>query len=1155
MAKSLINIPSFLRGSLEGNRAITLTGTDISSTNSESTSSFMYDVADMPLKSTQQLSVDWSKFEEHTFFTPATINVNSAFDKIINGFPFDGTRVELERFLENLTGYEYWVLQQFPKYRGQLHLHSASNQYIEIKDSAGSLFPSLARPENDGLGVISPRAGESLTVEFNFYPPEQESDTCIIFQQMSNPGTPSQVGYVLTSVLDASKTAGDLLFTVTSGAYGLTTNTGLTLPKTTKGEFNHIVAEFDNSNLGQTLRLTVDGVRYGSYTTTGIGTLHTPGTSLMIGSGSAYSATTTGLVTPNTTLSGVLDEFRVYRSIRTQAELDNYTSRSVYSQDDLVLYLKFNEPSGTLVPGNSALDALVLDSSGNSLHSTVQNFTANARVNASGSVYGDPMSLEKELYCPILFPGQTDVVTLNTQLLASASLYDSENPNVITKLVPKHYFLEGQVEEGLSTEDGTIVDMYTGTLIPGSGKLGSAQLMMSLLYTYARFFDELKMYVDAFSTTQYVGYDRVGSTPDTFLHRYLVQHGFATPPIFSNSTIEQYVDAENIEYSTSTSAVSLKYVQNELLRRVLTNLPSIVRSKGTQYSIRALLRSFGIDPDNSCRIREYGGPSRSALGLARESKRQIGYMTSFETNTLYLTPCLSASRLEVGYPEPIGTMIDKGTYPPHGISNAVADNILTSGSWTVETLVRFPVDRTGSLTGYDSIARMWVSGSTSPMQKGLVANFLAHSGSPGSLVLYARPGATTTSDVLQLVLSDVDVYDGDIWHVAFGRRRADDGGMSNVSSSYFIRASKASSGDIAHNYFTSSLLYASPDMFSSLYVAAPGINQFGPYLAVGQNQVFNTGALVTHLLLNNTTASPTAARYLDFTGQLASMRLWSKYMTDGEWQEHTLNPASAGVIDPLVNYNFTHAPTGAFGRLRLEAFAKQPITCSNALGEITALDFTGNNLHMSGTGYTAGGRVMVPVLFEVSHISPLYDEPTTNEKVRIRGFQDQTNIDLNPGSSVAPVFDIEPSEQPQDDTRLSIEFSLVEALNRDIITIFSTLEAIDNAVGDPALQFSPDYPDLDRLRDIYFNRLTGKLNFKAFHEFFKFFDVSLSTMVEQLVPKKTKFKGVNFLVESHMLERHKLEYFSSEIYLGEYDRFDLNHSLLLQQIVGSVRRY
>ena len=91
------------------------------------------------------------------------------------------------------------------------------------------------------------------------------------------------------------------------------------------------------------------------------------------------------------------------------------------------------------------------------------------------------------------------------------------------------------------------------------------------------------------------------------------------------------------------------------------------------------------------------------------------------------------------------------------------------------------------------------------------------------------------------------------------------------------------------------------------------------------------------------------------------------------------------------------------------------------------------------------------------------------------------------------------------------------------------------------------------MRDVYFNRLSGKPDFRRFLEFYRWFDMSISTFIDQLVPSKTLFKGTNYVVESHMLERHKNIYRHSGNYLG--DRQVIQDSLLVQQIVGKLRKY
>ena len=62
-----------------------------SAISADSTASFKYNSYGTGVRSTQQLNIDWSKFENHTFFNSAQVKLNVAFDKIQNQFPFDGT--------------------------------------------------------------------------------------------------------------------------------------------------------------------------------------------------------------------------------------------------------------------------------------------------------------------------------------------------------------------------------------------------------------------------------------------------------------------------------------------------------------------------------------------------------------------------------------------------------------------------------------------------------------------------------------------------------------------------------------------------------------------------------------------------------------------------------------------------------------------------------------------------------------------------------------------------------------------------------------------------------------------------------------------------------------------------------------------------------
>lgn len=1168
-------VPAFLKAALEGSRPLQLTFSEVKDTNILSTSSFIYDATDAPLKSTQQLNVDWSKFENHTFFMSAEAKVNLAFEQVINGYPFDGTKAETESFFEKLTGFDRWIFDNFPKFHGQLMFTGSqlgetsldAGSYIVIKDAAGALYPELSKTKT-GASILNPK-GTSLSIEMQlFLPLTATAGNQIICQKLSG----STQGFSLYLTPTASTSSVEARFSVTSGSFSLTVPCDLD-----KGRFNHIQVTLNRETGAHYLEFfkesTSVNVTKSRYV---FGNFDIDASDFTVGSGTTMTLGSAVMV-PDQTLSGTIDEFRVFHSARSSDQQEQFAAKAIFAQPDLKLYYRFNEPPPPLTTAdNDQANSVVIDSSGHSLHAVISNFFKHVDVGTQGNITGsslrqdaslDPTSqiiFEKEETVPVLFPAYPDVVTFNANLLSSASLYDKANPNLITRLVPQHYLLEGTLFDGFEEPEGLGNDSYAGSGIPGQGKLGNVQLFLSLLYIWARFFDEMKLFIDSFSSLRTVRYDLNTSMPNNFLRDLVRQYGFHMPPLFADSTLEQYIHAENIGQEISSNETPLKHVQNELLRRILINLPDVLRSKGTQHSIKVFLRAIGIDPENSVRLREFGGPTTRQLSFARENKREVGTMVEFITSSLAVSPYLSASRYEPGFPVIRGTFVQADKFPPNGISNDPMDGLLTSGSWTVESIVKYTPFHVKAMTSAtQSLVRMCVTGTMSG-GLGLVANLLAVSSSTDpKLILYLRPGTNVASPLLHMSMSIPNnaIFDHDKWNVSFGCVR-NDAISSQVSSSYFLRLGNQNNGDLQHFQTTASFFYELITSESNSYrTVSSNFNQSGTFLAVGENNPIPAGVGNSYLYLNDTSVSDPEARVTAFTGMQSALRFWSRAVTEDEFTEHIRNHRSLGVEDPTVNYNFVKTRSGSFEKVRIDSFGKQDdrraIATSSVgpLGTITFLDFSLNGLHMMGSGFPIDNDCLKGELFDISYLSPYFDEAASNEKVRIRSFLNQSLVDATPWAGVAPIYEIVKSEQPTDDVRFSIEFSLIDALNRDIITLFSTLDAIDNALGAPELVFSPDYPDLETLRNIYFNRIHEKLNFKAFFEFFRWFDTSIGTFIDQLIPRKTNFKGTNFVIESHMLERHKLEYLFNEIYLGESDRNRIRDVLLLQQIAGSVRKY
>lgn len=224
-----------------------------------------------------------------------------------------------------------------------------------------------------------------------------------------------------------------------------------------------------------------------------------------------------------------------------------------------------------------------------------------------------------------------------------------------------------------------------------------------------------------------------------------------------------------------------------------------------------------------------------------------------------------------------------------------------------------------------------------------------------------------------------------------------------------------------------------------------------------------------------------------------NVKFWYQVLSDSELLDHALNPFSRGADTPE--------------RLETLAFQWEFDQDKDVNAGNVAYDSVDN---IQGTFYadypTAGQPTYVRELFDYNFIAPI-EYGWNEEKIR--------SID-----SVKP-----PEEERWNESNtVALEFNLVDALNEDISLMMSTMDNWNNVIGDPANRHRDSYPTIDRLRQQYFRRLSGRINFRAFADFLDFFDRSFVEIVKKLLPARTNFKGAEFVVESHMLERPKVQY-------------------------------
>ena len=1173
------------------------------------TGSFRFDPPGSPLKSTQQLPIDFDKWENHTFFCSAEANTNVIFDKIINRFPFDGTKKEYDTWLDELSGWEKYVLDRYPSYTGYLTFSGTmeSGPFIEVIDKAGVLFPSLSR-KNTGETILNPQ-GKSIFVELDLALPPQANENQFLFHHFSDSGT----GYAAYVKSSANATHAPVCFAVVSGSDFSEAEYVIE-----KGRFFNLAFSY-NKNPGVRRLQIISGSQIVAESGRFVfGNINTQGNSLLVGTGSQI--TTTGgrpVFTPTRTLSGSLNKLRIFNTARNANQLKRYNPRIMFADDDsLLLNMRFNEPTGSYTN-----NSVVLDHSGNSLHSRITNYVTGAR---SEKPYPSLVRFENAVAHPVLFPSYPDVITLNEGLLMSASQYDANNPNMITKLVPQHYFsVAAQSDFSVGgNENGTLLDGIRDALsqpattsAPGGARMGQPQIISSLLFVWAREFDEVKQMLDHVSNLIHIDYEKNESVADQFLPFLADYYGFKLPNMYRNASADQLFHGEDVAGDNPTG--NLLAVQNEMWRRILINLRDIFSSKGTVYAIKSLFRSAGLDPNRMFRFIEYGGSPEFRLGSSRQKITEISTLTDFsgsmatqrgavQAQGFYaqkpnlITTFLSSSRVEAGYP-PIShgaTMKDKklrilrdGTrqkvFFPHGISDNVNDGLLTSGSWTVEGRYRFPAKMTWRRP--QSLFRLHTTGAGSrsgaaASQQPVLLNVVADP-SNYCVKLFARPGNNTgvwpfAAPMIELELSGVNVFNGDKWYVSAGRKRADQIGNA-LSSSYFLNVARQENGTIREFYTTSSVVAESHTAGSNLFEEITTENTKGAFVVIGTQSLgidSSIGYLNSHAEI-----SASLPRVVDFDGKVGHLRFFSKALTTNEVKEHALNFKSFGVEDPLKNFSFAQSVSGSWNRLRLDISTDQPVTESLADGTLKLIDFSqqskilrsrvpyvggqdllnganGGTLFTTASeygallyGFETNKSIVRPERFDFSAISSYYDEVSQDNKVRVAGFTEGQNL-FELGGLPAPVYEMPKAFEPKDDSRFAIEFSVMQALNEDIMQIFATLDSLDNILGAPEMMFAEEYPGLRDLRDVYFNRLTDTVNYKNFFDFFRWLDDSFDVMIENLIPRKTNYLGFNFVLESHALERSKVAHGYGDVYLGESTRRNLKGIILLRQLVAQVRK-
>lgn len=503
--------------------------------------------------------VDYSDFSNFVFFNSALDYFNISAEKILNEYPYDGSRASLEGFLSSIDGYQRYLLSVWPKSTGHLRFNpSVSSSYVTVVDNALVVDdPSVG--DTQRVGALSPGTG-SVAIEFwaSLSQSSATNSSMFVVQKTSA----SLDGY------SVYVSASQVYFRVVSGS----ATSEISVPFS-NGNLTYFAFVYDRTSVLSPVLVSYTGSatsfpRTVSYVTSSIlGPINIGNFPLYIGSGTLAGKSSQAL-------SGNIGEMRIWSQALDKSDLSGSFNVSAYAQQGLMGLWRFNE-SGN-IPNNDGNNSLVFDSSGHKLNGKIASYWSGIRGSGSLIPYSRPEPLLSAYF------NHATVQNLISLQQTSGSLYDRENDNLILRLLP-----EGFVN--LELEQGTTV-------------------LRDLLYILGRNFDQIKVSIDQFVNVLRSGYSDFDQTPDALLSEIAAFFGWEFTGNFLTADAFQYILGKGVlanQESNRELDVTLIEIKNEFWRRTLANLLHIYKTKGTRESVETLLRVYGLNK-NFVRLKEYG---------------------------------------------------------------------------------------------------------------------------------------------------------------------------------------------------------------------------------------------------------------------------------------------------------------------------------------------------------------------------------------------------------------------------------------------------------------------------------------------------------------------------------------------------------------------
>lgn len=231
-------------------------------------------------------------------------------------------------------------------------------------------------------------------------------------------------------------------------------------------------------------------------------------------------------------------------------------------------------------------------------------------------------------------------------IIKSANQYDKFNVNYLANNVPAY------IKENVENSDFvTFLDMI------------------------GQHFDIIWAYITAFKNSKILEQKQVNGVSDEFVGELLKSFGWDNKKAFNSKLLWEYAFGQ-YQDGTQKYGMPLEAANNQVWRRILNNLPYLLKHKGTGRAMKAIMACYGV-PQSMLTIMEFGGPQDPVeSGITQFTFDDRTAAISLDDNSSVAVPWkVVPSTLE--YPTTIEFRIKPSTIPTKAT--------LVSGSeWTLD---------------------------------------------------------------------------------------------------------------------------------------------------------------------------------------------------------------------------------------------------------------------------------------------------------------------------------------------------------------------------------------------------------------------------------------------------------------------------------------